>query len=64
MAAGLTVLSKLDNLRLAAEENFDWKGWEVGDMVREGKMGGERKRCEVQNLYSGSCPVPRKWYGR
>jgi len=26
MAAGLTVLSKLDNLRLAAEENFDWKG--------------------------------------
>jgi len=26
MAAGLAVLSKLDSLRLAAEENFDWKG--------------------------------------
>ena len=26
MAAGLTVVAKLDSLRLAAAENFDWKG--------------------------------------
>jgi len=26
MTAGLTVLPTLDNLRLAAEESFDWKG--------------------------------------
>ena len=27
MAAGLMVVSKLDNLRLVAEEGIDWKGW-------------------------------------
>ena len=64
MAAGLMVLSTLDNLRLADEETFDWKGWEVWAMMREGKTGGKRKGCEVQILYPGSCPAPRKWYGR
>ena len=27
-------------------------------MVREAKMGGKRKRYDVQNLYPGSCPCP------
>jgi len=60
MAAGLTELSKLDNLRLAAAENFDWKGWEAWAMVRKGKMGGKWKRCDAQNLYPGSWPGLRK----
>lgn len=48
VSVGLIVVSKLDNLRLAAVENFDWKGWEGWEaMMREGKTGGKRKISSV-----------------